>query len=407
VWTPEPARGARRPVLVFVHCGGFVAGSPNTPMYDGQAFARDGVVCVTVSYRLGTEGFLAFPDGTANLGLQDQLAAMRWVQEEIDAFGGDPGRVTMAGQSAGAMSIGYVLGGPAGRGLAQRAISQSGGLELTYDVMQALQLTQTVADAVGVGATREALRAVPIARLVNAAAALTPDSVDFGQQRHPGGGLIIFAPVRDGITVAEEPIQGLASAGLDSLLAGTTLDEGNLFLAGKPDPGTCDEAWHEAELVVGRFADAPRRRLDEARANRPDAAPRELASALLTETLYRAPTRRIVDASVAAGVRTYVYEFAWRSRAVGGRLGACHCVELPAVFETQREPGLLAGDGLLGVSGYPERLAVHTHDAWVRFVRDGDPGWLAATEDEYRSQRIDEHSTQLTTRDLGVDASLP
>src|SRR5829696_8437568 len=126
VWTPDPG-GAGLPVFVWVHGGAFVNGSGAVPVYDGAAFARDGVVCVTVNYRLGVEGFLHFADdGPANRGLLDQLAALRWVQDNIAAFGGDPARVTVGGESAGAMSIGCLLAMSSARGLFARAILQSG-----------------------------------------------------------------------------------------------------------------------------------------------------------------------------------------------------------------------------------------------------------------------------------------
>ena len=125
VWTPDPG-AAGLPVLVWIHGGSFMNGSGSVGAYDGTAFARDGVVCVTINYRLAAEGFLYLGDGIANLGLLDQLAALRWVQENIAAFGGDPGRVTVAGESAGAMSVTTLLSMPLSAGLFGRAIAQSG-----------------------------------------------------------------------------------------------------------------------------------------------------------------------------------------------------------------------------------------------------------------------------------------
>ena len=124
VWTPAAARRRRRlPVMVFVHGGGFVAGSTRSALYDGSAFARDGVVLVTLNYRLGIAGFLDLPGAPANRGLLDVLAALRWVRENIAAFGGDPDRVTLFGQSAGATIVGGVLAAPEAAGLVPRARS--------------------------------------------------------------------------------------------------------------------------------------------------------------------------------------------------------------------------------------------------------------------------------------------
>src|SRR6266576_67416 len=125
VWTPDAGAGGL-PVLVWIHGGSFMNGSGSVGAYDGTAFARDGVVCVTINYRLAAEGFLFLGDGIANLGLLDQVAALRWVQENIAAFGGDPGRVTAAGESAGAMSVTTLLSMPLAAGLFAQAIAQSG-----------------------------------------------------------------------------------------------------------------------------------------------------------------------------------------------------------------------------------------------------------------------------------------
>ena len=124
IWTPDPG-SAGLPVMVWIPGGMFEAGSGAS--YDGSGFAREGVVCVTMNYRVGAEGFLYLGDGNSNLGLLDQLAALEWVRENIAAFGGDPGNVTVFGQSAGAMSIGTLLSMPRAEGLFRRAILQSGG----------------------------------------------------------------------------------------------------------------------------------------------------------------------------------------------------------------------------------------------------------------------------------------
>ncbi len=125
VWTPSPGAAAL-PVLVWIHGGSLVHGSSAVPVYDGTAFARDGVVLVSVNYRLGIEGFGVFPDAPANRGLLDQLAALEWVRDNIAAFGGDPDRVTVAGESAGAISIAALLASPRSAGLLRRAVLQSG-----------------------------------------------------------------------------------------------------------------------------------------------------------------------------------------------------------------------------------------------------------------------------------------
>lgn len=165
VWTPSTT--GSRPVMVFVHGGGFVSGTGQAPASDGSAFARDGVVLVTLNYRLGIPGWIDLPDAPRNRGLLDVLAALRWVRRNIAAFGGDPEEVTVFGQSAGAMIVGALLVTEAARGLFRRAISQSGGLNLVSPA-QAEETSRTLAARLGVPATAEAFAEIPDERLVSA-----------------------------------------------------------------------------------------------------------------------------------------------------------------------------------------------------------------------------------------------
>src|SRR6185312_10997207 len=190
VWTPDPGAGGL-PVLVWLHGGAFVAGSPGQAIYDGAAWMRDGVVLVTVGYRLGVEGFVHFKGGDTNVALRDQLAALEWVQEEIAAFGGDPGRVCLGGQSAGAMSLGWLLGSERSRGLFARAISMSGGVELTYSPEQAARVAAAVAERAGAEPTAAAMSEVPIAKVIDAQEAIAPGEIDLdtAEPRDPTGGM--------------------------------------------------------------------------------------------------------------------------------------------------------------------------------------------------------------------------
>src|ERR1700759_5660429 len=197
VWTPDVS-AAGLPVLVWIHGGSFMNGSGSVGAYDGTAFARDGVVCVTINYRLAAEGFLFLDDGDADLGLLDQLAALRWVQGNIAAFGGDPARVTVAGESAGAMSITTLLAMPLSAGLCTQAIAQSGAGAHTITAQEGRTVAGYLAEALGVPATREAIKAVPLDKLVRAASDLVievqtnPDPARWGQLTLS---LLPFAPV--------------------------------------------------------------------------------------------------------------------------------------------------------------------------------------------------------------------
>jgi para-nitrobenzyl esterase len=327
IWTPDG--DGRHPVMVYIHGGAFLAGSPNAALYHGPAFARDGVVLVTIDYRLGVEGFLALDGGETNGGHRDQLAALRWVREEIAAFGGDPGNVTAFGQSAGAMSLGVLMGSRHFDGLAERVISQSGGLGISHTPEQHRIVTEHVAQLLGVPPTREAFAEIPIAEVIEAQAQLVPGSVSIPDD--PVGGMLVLLPVRDGELIAHR----LEAVSEIPLLAGDTAEEGNLYVMGVPDPEPA-------------------------------------AAAALTQRVFHEPTAALVQAHPGP---TWRYRFAWRSGALGGRLGAAHCVDLPFVFDTLHADGLCADSGLLGPEGGPPELAARMHSAWLRFAREGDPGW--------------------------------
>ena len=374
VWTPDPgARGL--PVLVWLHGGAFIAGSPR--LYDGSAWMRDGIVLVTVGYRLGVEGFVHFAGGDTNVALRDQLAALEWVQEEIAAFGGDPRRVCLAGQSAGAMSLGWLLGSERSAGLFQRAISMSGGVELTYSPEQAERVAATVAERAGVDPTAAAMSEVPFAKVIDAQEAIAPGEIalDTSEDRDPTGGMLWVAPVRDGDVVAEDPIAAIGRGAKVDLLIGDTSEEGLLYLAGVP--GFDDFPAEALDAFAARLSPEPEALLARLRSNEPDATPGKLAAQAITEVAFHAPTRALRERHASLGDRrTFGYRFAWRSGALDGRLGAAHAIDVPFVFDAMQDPGYGgADDRVLGAGGGPQELADRMHGAWARFVASGDPGW--------------------------------
>jgi para-nitrobenzyl esterase len=381
VWTPGPG-AAGLPVLVWIHGGSFMNGSGSVTEYDGSAFARDGIVCVTINYRLGAEGFLFTGDEVANVGLLDQVAALRWVQENITAFGGDPGRVTVAGESAGAMSITTLLAVPQASGLFQQAITQSGAGAHTLAPDESRQVAQYLAGALGVAPDRAAIAALPAERVAQAAGALTeevqtaPDPAKWGQLALS---LLPFCPTVDGEVLPQEPLAALAGGASSEvrLLTGTNLEEAQLFLVAA---GTIDLV-DEAMLAGGAAAyGAPDGTVEAYRAARPGAGPGDILAALVTDWFFRIPAVRVAEAraanSASAG-NTWMYRFDWRSPAFDARLGSCHAVEIPFVFDTLADPSTLARLG----ADAPQAVADTIHAAWVRFIADGDPGWPAYDTD--------------------------
>ena len=245
VWTPD-VNAAGLPVLVWIHGGSFMNGSGSVGAYDGAAFARDDVVCVSINYRLAAEGFLFLDDGIANLGLLDQLAALRWVQENIAAFGGDPARVTVAGESAGAMSVTTLLSMPLAAGLFSQAIAQSGAAAHTLTEDEGRMVGGYLADALGVPPDRDSIKAVPLDKFVQAASDLVvevqtaPDPARWGQLALS---LLPFAPTVDGSVLPAAPLTSITAGqgGNVPLLIGSNRDEARLFLVAAATIDLIDE----------------------------------------------------------------------------------------------------------------------------------------------------------------------
>jgi len=372
VWTPDP--GARKlPTLVFLHGGAFLAGTGSAEVYDGTAFARGGAVLVTVQYRLGIDGFLWPDDGVTNLGLRDQLAALQWVQENIDAFGGDPGNVTLFGASSGAVSVACLLGSPLSAGLFRRAIVQSGHPDMVRDTVQVRRLTRVVAEELGTAPTAEAFRAVPTKRLLDAQDALlrpggAPDLRDSaGFDR--GYGLSPFLPMVGDDVLPRHPaaaIRAGASADVD-LIVGTCLEEMRLYLAptGALDSVTDEQA--VASLAVSH--PDPARVLAKYGLGTAGRSAGEVLTEALTDLVFRDSAWELAENHAG---RTFHYEFVWGSPFLDGLLGACHGLELPFVFDTL---ALLSGPNSLLGEQPPRELARVLNDAWCRFATSGSPGW--------------------------------
>jgi len=378
VFTPS-REGAARPVLVWIPGGAFVGGTAGIPLYDGTRLAARGdVVVVTVSYRVGALGFAPLDaepgePAVANLGLLDQLAALRWVRTHIAAFGGDPARVTVFGESAGAGSILALAGMPAARGLFARAIVQSAAPRGVIPLDEARARTRALLEQLGLaGAPRRALREVPIERLLDAQYAVIA--------RTPPSNGFFYAPVVDGETLLTPPARAFAEgfAREIPLVIGTTHDEMRLYWAGVPkaDAGAVailapqlglpeSEAPHAAQVLIEGFRAVRERRGEPATAC-------DVYLAIQTELSLRQDAVRLAEARASEG-RTWMYGFGWRSPARDGVMGACHALDLPFVFGNLDAPGMpaFAGEG-------PDAQAVAEAmmDAWTAFAR-GESPWPA------------------------------
>jgi len=385
IWTPDPG-AAGLPVMVWSPGGSFHFSSGGS--YDGSRFARDGVVCVTINWRTGADGFLYLgeDDDGADLGLLDQVAALTWVRDNIAGFGGDPSRVTVFGESAGAMSIGVLLSMPRAEGLFSRAVLQSGAAHHVVPAAEAARVGARLAEVLGVPPTREAVAEVPVDRLLEAQAQVdlevmtSPDPSRWGAE--VVASTMPFHPVVDGDVVPGLPIERIAAgAGADvDVLVGTNSDDWRMFpvLAGFIDQVTDDVLAGPVEVHGSRslaaFGLPVGTALPAYRAEHPQASPGDLLADVLTDWWVRVPAIRLADAHAPARAATFMYEFAWPSPAFGGRLGACHALEIPFVFDTLDLGRSQMLGGALGEHP-PQELADTVHGAWVSFARDGDPGW--------------------------------
>jgi para-nitrobenzyl esterase len=382
VWTPDPAASGL-PVMVWIPGGMFEVGSGAS--YDGSRFARDGVVCVTINYRVGPEGFAYVDDGDPNLGLLDQIAALEWVRDTIPAFGGDPGSVTIFGESAGAMSVGTLLAMPRAQGLFRRAICQSGASHRVVSADTARRNGVRLAERLGVAPSREGLAAVPADRLLAAGLELKAEMLSSPDPDRWDLEVIASAlpwqPVVDGDVIPARPIDRIAAGtGAETdILVGWNADDWRLFtvINGSIDRvtdagliGPVQAHGYETALAFGLDA----ARVGAYRESVPGATPGELLAAIQSDWWCRIPGQRLADAHAPSAAGTYVYEFAWASPAFGGAFGACHALEIPFVFDTlDLGPRQMQG-ALLGEEP-PQELADAMHGAWVAFASSGDPGW--------------------------------
>jgi para-nitrobenzyl esterase len=404
VWTPA-VDGGRRPVMVWIHGGGFVIGSGAQSIYDGAELARRGdVVVITLNYRLGPLGFLRLAEltrgaipSTGNEGLLDQVAALEWVRANVAAFGGDPDNVTIFGESAGGMSVTTLLALPAARGLFHKAIAQSGAGHSAYRPDAHAHVAERILAATGTARDASALRALTSAQLLAATSRVQASAAQ--DPSIPG---LMLQPVVDGESLPELPIEAIArgSAPGVPLLAGSTREEWNLFALTDTALPTLSEAGLVERLArrVGSGAQPLIETYRKAIGERAEpATPRDLYLAIETDRCFRIPGVRLAEAQGAHSPSVYSYLFTWKSPLLNGLLGACHAVELGFVFGTLRERGVAQ---FCGAGPEAEALCAKVMDSWIAFARSGDPScaslrWPRYTAADRATMRLGERCEPL------------
>lgn len=393
LWTPGVATAARRPVLVYIHGGAYASGSGSSPLYDGTRLAEHGdVVLVTLNHRLNAFGYLyleriarteALAD-SGNCGQLDLVLALEWIRDNIAAFGGDPGNVTLFGQSGGGAKIATLMAMPAAAGLFHRALTMSGQQVTASGPLNATARTRTLLAALQLPESRvQDLRTLPAERLLEAMQATDPII---------GRGRLYFGPVLDERTLRRHPFYPDApplAARLPMIVGNTRGETRNLI--GRGDPATFDLGWDTlAERMSGELRVDIQPELVVATYRRlyPHYSPSDVFFAATTAARSWRGAIIELEARAAQPADTWAYQLDWPSPADGGRWGAFHGLDIPLLFGTLDADGSLTGQG-------PDAVALSRvmSDALLAFARSGNPNHDGLPE--WRPYRLDRRSTMV------------
>jgi para-nitrobenzyl esterase len=400
VWTAGLDQSRKRPVMVWVHGGAFNTGTGSWPLYEGTPLARrDDVVVVTINHRLGALGYLhlaelAGPDYAAsgNVGMLDIALALEWVRDNIEGFGGDPGRVLVFGGSGGASKTSTLLAMPAAEGLFHRAGLLSGPMVRACPADAAARSAERLLAILGL-TTKDVhkLHDLPAAQLVDAAEKLGIPISDGLAGAGGGEAFMPLQPVVDGVVLPQHPFDPVASplAADVPAIIGSTRDDMTMMMLGMPWFGSLDDAGLQ-QMAAGLFGDVAGEIVAEHHRVRPEATPTEIFCALVTDRTMWAGSIDWAERKSAGGdAPVFMYRFDYTTPALGGLIGACHGLDIPFALDNHGCTPM-AGDR----PENPEMGRV-TSEAWVRFAHDGDPNhpglpaWPAYSADDRSTMVFD------------------
>ena len=403
IWKPV-ADQDKRPVMVWIHGGAFIIGSGAD--LDGARLARRGnVIIVSVNYRLGGLGFCYIPGKTANVGLLDQIAALKWVNDNIEAFGGDPNNITIFGESAGSVSVCTLMAMPSAKGLFHRVIAQSGACHpMFYHNLRRKEASEQLMSKLSIKeGDIEALRKVPFEKLIKADP--TNEAIERGStfaSNEP-----TLGPVIDGSTLPEHPLNIMRNGyakGIE-LLIGTNEDELKLWSALNPNAPKVDEgkmirSTTTLMKVLGQDENKGKQMINiyqQAREGKQSTEPRDIIDAYLTDFAFRIPSIRLAEVQCAHQPNIFMYLFTWKSPMLGGKLGSCHALELPFVFGllSKKDIGIVPSK-----SQETEAISNHMMDSWTSFARTGNPNHNGIPE--WPSYGVGKRSTMIFDKEIKV-----
>lgn len=374
IWTRGLEDGGKRPVMVWFHGGGFATGSGSSHAYDGTQLARKGdVVVVTVNHRLNAFGYLYLaglsPDpalaDSGNVGNLDMVLALQWVRDNIALFGGDPGNVTIFGESGGGAKVSTLLTMPAAQGLFHKAVVQSGSMIKAQTPERATRGAKAFLELLGVApGDIAALRSMPMEKIAAALDRLPPD------------GVVSFGPVMDGRSLPRHPFDPDAPAvsAQVPLLVGTIKDETTLLI-GARDPSVFDLTWEELPKRLQPFTGTvdPARFIDPMRGANPGLKPSDVFFKVTTARNFRNNAIRQAELKSQQGAApAFLYQLDWETPVDGGKWKAPHALDIGMVFDN-----VARSESMSGTGPQAQKVADQMSDAWIAFAKTGNPGWPA------------------------------
>lgn len=381
IWAPKA--GENLPVMVWVPGGGSISCAQNDERFDGTNFARDGVVLVTLAYRVNVDGFLKLRGGDSGNGNRDILEGLRWVKANIAAFGGDPDKITAFGQSAGGTHLVDVIASPYTKGLLAGAVIQSPSAVAQWrDAAQAEEAAKLVCDAIGCEPTREAMLKIPNERLAAFGSLAGRLAKNAAWARSTNGNIALFKAYVGDDFMPVRPVDAIAAGACEGLavITGSTRSEWRHYIVPNGLIAKVNEATVKALCVnAGLSADLPEAYRRAGRGSTPG----DVFAQIQSDIIFRMPCVRLMESLRRGGATVWAYSFDWESPVEGKSgvpIGAAHSNDVPFVFDNLDAPRSLKSNG----ADAPRSLAYAMHSSWVEFAKTQKAHW---PEFEFRTRR--------------------